>query len=215
MALGSNTSGSANTVIGVNALVSNTTGSSNIALGSFAGFNLTSGSDNIYLGAVNAASPGTESKTIRLGEGQTRIFVAGIAGTPLSGSQVVVTTTGQLGILASSARYKRHIETMGERSLGLFRLRPVTFRYKQDPRGIRQYGLVAEEVAKVYPELVTRGSGGAVESVEYYELIPMLLNEMQRQGQELRGLKAENAALAERLVRLEQAIPRSTLAASR
>jgi hypothetical protein len=212
LALGSNTSGSGNTVVGENALVSNTTGSNNIALGFGAGFNLISGSDNIYLGA---ASPATESKTMRLGEGQTSTFVAGIASTPLRGSQVVVTNSGQLGILASSARYKRDIQAMGARSRGLFQLRPVTFRYKQDPQGIRQYGLVAEEVAKVYPDLVTRGSGGAVESVQYNELIPMLLNELQRQGQELRGLKAQNWALAARLVGLEEAVLHSASLASR
>jgi hypothetical protein len=189
--------------------VSSTTGSNNIALGFNAGFNLTSVSNNIYLGA---ASPATESKTMRLGNTQTRTFVAGIAGTPLSGSQVVVSSSGQLGILASSARYKRNIETMGERSLGLFRLRPVTFRYKQDPQGTRQYGLVAEEVAKVYPELVTKGRGGAVESVQYYELVPMLLNELQQQGMELQELKAQNAALAARLVRLEETPHAASLA---
>jgi hypothetical protein len=125
---------------------------------------------------------------------------------------VVVTTSGQLGILASSARYKRNIETMGERSLVLFRLRPVTFRYKQDPQRMRQYGLVAEEVAEVYPELVRRGSSGAVESVQYYELVPMLVNELQRQRRELQELKAQNAVLSARLVRLEEAPHTASLA---
>jgi hypothetical protein len=195
--------------------VSNKTGGNNIALGQFAGFNLTSGSENIYVGTVNAASPGTESKTIRLGEGQTRTFVAGIGGTPLSGTQVVVTGSGQLGILASSARFKRDIEAMGERTRGLFLLRPVTFRYKQDPRGTRQYGLIAEEVAKVYPELVTRGTDGKIVSVQYQELVPMLLNELQRHEREFQELKAQNSALAERLVRLEEAVPHSASLASR
>ena len=169
----------------------NTTGSNNIVVGQFAGFNLTSGSDNIYLGAVNAAAPATESKTMRLGEGQTSTFVAGIAGTPLSGSQVVVTSTGQLGIIGSSSRFKRDTQAMGQRSLGLLQLRPVTFRYKQDPKGTRQYGLIAEDVAKVYPELVTRGSNGEMQSVQYHELVPMLLNELQRQEREPPG--AEDA----------------------
>ena len=107
------------------------------------------------------------------------------------------------------------------RSPGLFQLRPVIFHYKQDPQGVRQYSLVAEEVAKVYPELVTRRSDGAAESVQYHELIPMLLNEVQHQQQEIVELKAQaqevvelkaqneeqraqNAALAARLERLEQ-----------
>src|SRR5262249_11872540 len=70
-------------------------------------------------------------------------------------------------------------------------LRPVTFRYKQDAQGQQQYGLIAEEVAKVYPELVTKGADGKVESVQYHELIPMLLNEVQHQQHEIAGLKAQ------------------------
>jgi hypothetical protein len=199
----SNTSGSGNTAVGTNALVSNTTGSGNIALGDFSGFNLKSGSGNIYLGSDGGAA--TESNTIRLGQSQTRTFIAGVAGTHISGSQVVVNGAGQLGILASSARYKRDINPMGARSRGLFQLRPVTFRFKQDPERTRQYGLIAEEVAKVYPELVMRRSDGAVESVQYHELIPMLLNELQRQQREL-------TALTTRLVRMEAATHNVTLA---
>jgi small-conductance mechanosensitive channel len=84
---------------------------------------------------------------------------------------------------------------MGARSRKLLALRPVTFRYKQDPQRTRQYGLIAEEVAKIYPALVTRRSDGRVESVQYHELIAMLLNELQRQQRELGELKAQNGAL--------------------
>jgi hypothetical protein len=70
---------------------------------------------------------------------------------------VFVNSNGQLGTLSSSARYKQNIETMGDRSRGLLKLRPVTFHYKSDPNGELQYGLIAEEVAKVYPDLVTKG----------------------------------------------------------
>jgi len=80
----------------------------------------------------------------------------------------------------------------------------VTFRYKQDPQSLRQYGLIAEEVAKVYPELVVRGSKGEIESVQYRELIPLMLNKMQQQQAVLTELKAQNAALQSRLERLEQ-----------
>jgi hypothetical protein len=121
------------------------------------------------------------------------------------GGDVVVNSSGQLGVLSSSARYKRDIQPMAERSKGLWQLRPVTFRYKQDPDHQRQYGLIAEEVAEVYPELVVRGDKGAIESVQYRELIPMMLNEMQRQQAALRALKAQNSALEARLERLEQA----------
>src|SRR5262249_62062200 len=139
-----------------------------------------SGDSNIYLGNTGAT---TESNTMRLGQpsAQTRTFIAGIAGVPISGATVTINNAGQLGIVASSARYKRDIQDMAAGSQGLYRLRPVIFRYKQDPQGQRQYGLIAEEVAKVYPELVTKGADGKVESVQYHELAPMLLNEMQRQ----------------------------------
>jgi hypothetical protein len=209
LALGKSTTGNGNTAIGENALAENTTGSNNIAIGLEAGAKLTSGSDNIYLGAESAVS---EAKTMRLGQDQTHTFVAGIAGHPLIGSQVVVTSAGQLGIVASSARFKRDIQAMGEGSQGLLQLRPVTFRYKQDPQGTRQYGLIAEEVAKVYPELVTRGRDGKVASVQYHELIPMLLNELQRQQREFQELKA---ALTARVTQLEAAVPRSASLASR
>ena len=104
---------------------------------------------------------------------QNPTFIAGIFDRPLSGAaNVIVTSAGRLGVVASSARYKRDIRAMGERTRRLMRLRPVTFRYKQDPLGQRQYGLIAEEVAQVYPELVVRGAKGEVESVQYYRACP-------------------------------------------
>jgi septal ring factor EnvC (AmiA/AmiB activator) len=133
---------------------------------------------------------------MRLGQGQSRTFIAGIFGKTASGGiQMFINNQGQLGTVVSSARYKRDIQAMGERSQGLHQLRPVTFRYKQDPQGQRQYGLIAEEVAKVYPELVVRGSDGKVDAVQYHELIPMLLNEVQHQQQEIAELKTENQSL--------------------
>ena len=128
----------------------------------------------------------------------------------MTGADVVVSSSGRLGVLPSSARYKKDIRLMDERSHGLWQLRPVTFRYKQDPQGERQYGLIAEQVAKVYPELVVRGDKGEIESVQYRELIPLMLNEMQqqqaamqRQQAALTALKAQNDALMARLTRLE------------
>jgi hypothetical protein len=218
-ALINNISGNQNTTIGSAALI-NATGSNNIALGVGAGgLALTSGTNNIYLGAV---APANESNTTRLGQSQNRIFVAGLV--PMSGSQVVVNaSTGQLGFLPSSARYKRDISAMGARSRKLLELRPVTFRYKHDRQRTLQYGLIAEDVAKVYPELVTRRSDGTIESVQYHELIPMLLNELQRQQRELSELKAQSArlqatlagqtaALTARSARLEEASYTSPLA---
>ncbi|HVA67904.1 MAG TPA: tail fiber domain-containing protein, partial [Candidatus Binataceae bacterium] len=99
----------------------------------------------------------------------------------------------------SSARYKRDIHDMGQSSDNLMKLRPVTFRYKADPAGTLQYGLVAEEVAKLYPELVTRGIDGRVQSVRYTVLTAMLLNELQKQAR-------ENSTLAERNRKLAAAV---------
>ena len=216
-----NTTGSYNTALGYEALY-NSTGSRNTAVGYNAGIHLQSGDNNIYLGNTG---PSTESTTMRLGSVQTRTFIAGVKGVPISGAMVTINNAGQLGIVASSARYKRDIADMRERSQGLYQLRPVTFRYKQDAQGQRQYGLIAEDVAKVYPELVTKGADGKVESVQYHELIPMLLNEVQRQQQEIvelkaqtqqvAELKAQNAALAARLERLEQGATRTATAATR
>jgi Chaperone of endosialidase len=238
--LSGNTTGNDNTAVGISALGRTTTSNNNIAVGANAGGNLTSGSNNIYLGHGGV---GSESGTIRIGTPtqQTRVLIAGIAGSHVSGSQVVINSKGRLGVVSSSARYKRDIHPMGERSQGLFQLRPVTFRYKQDPLGQRQYGLIAEEVAKVYPELVTKGPDGKVESVQYHELIPMLLNEVQHQQQEISELKGQaqqvatqsqelaelraqnerlqavlvehNAALAARLEQLEHAPHGATVAA--
>ncbi len=220
--LAANTIGSFNTAVGDSALL-NVSGNSNfnLALGSNAGKNLTSGSNNIYLGSVGGAA--TESNTLRLGGGQSRAFVAGVYAAHATARQVFVNSNGQLGTLASSARYKHDIQDMNERSRGLFQLRPVTFRYNFEPDGERQYGLIAEEVEKVYPDLVTRDENGRVESVQYHELIPMLLNELQHQqkaldaqAQQIAELRIQNArvqaALAEqnaefaaRLQRLETA----------
>ena len=128
-------------------------------------------------------SAATDANTIRLGTQGTQkaTYIAGISGTAMNGADVVVSSSGQLGVLTSSARFKRDIQPLDERSRGLWQLRPVTFRYKQDPQGERQYGLIAEEVAKVYPELVVRGDKGEIESVQYRELIPLMLNEMQHE----------------------------------
>lgn len=237
-ALRSNTTGSRNPAGGALALFSNSTGSNNIALGDRAGLLLTSGDNNIYLGNKG---PSTESNTMRLGGTlQTQTFIAGIASTNVSGAIVLIDNSGQLGVSLSSARYKRDIHALGARSRGLLQLRPVTFRYRQDPEGLRQYGLLAEEVAGVYPELVTRGAQGQVEAVRYQELIPLLLNELQHQEQALgaqtrqlaelktqneslraalvqqgAAQRAETAALAARLEQLEAAAPRAATLARR
>jgi hypothetical protein len=202
-ALFSNTVGLHNTAVGTIALYHHTTGHSNTALGYQSGYNVTTGSNNIEVGSTGTSA---DANTIRLGTQGTQkaTYIAGISGTPMTGADVVVSSTGRLGVLPSSARFKRDIQPLNNRSQGLWQLHPVTFRYRQDP-GQRQYGLIAEQVAKVYPELVVCGDKGEIESVQYRELIPLMLNEMQHQQAALAELKTQNAALKERLERLEQA----------
>src|SRR5262249_33748171 len=141
--------------------------------------------NNLYIGNQGV---GDESQTIRIGTAQTGTFIAGIANASVGNAATVIidTTTGQLGIPLSSARYKQDIEAMANRSEGLLKIRPVTFVYKDDASAApRRFGLIAEEVAAVYPELVTRTASGEVQTVKYYELIPMLLNELQHEHEAL------------------------------
>jgi len=212
-ALGLNTTGSSNTALGSAALIVNTTGNRNtgvgfralqnstgtrnIGIGYLAGTTLTSGNNNIYIG--NQGN-GDENQTIRIGTAQTQTFIAGITGSVDNSSPVVIdTATGQLGIPSSSARYKRDIEVMANRSEGLLKLRPVTFAYEDDAAAAPHYGLVAEEVATVYPELVTRTATGEVQTVKYHELISMLLNELQREHQARQDDRAEMVLLRKQL----------------
>jgi len=160
--------------------------------------NLTTGHNNIYIG--NQGGTGSEFQTIRIGTAQTQTFISGIAGnTSVANAAPVVidTTTGQLGIviIVSSARYKQDSAPIGAGSDGVLQLRPVTCAYKDDPKHVKHYGLIAEEVAAVYPELVTRAATGEVQAVKYQELIPMLLNELQREHQEVAKLRGELAEL--------------------
>ncbi len=177
-ALINNTTGNNNTAGGVRVLFNNTTGSHNIALGFNAGVNLTTGNSNIDIG--NAGMAG-DAETIRIGVlgTQTRTFVAGISGSPITGTSVVVNSNGHLGTVASSQRFKDDIKPMGKASEAILALKPVTFHYKKqvDPEGIPQFGLVAEDVVKVNPDLVVRDSKGEVYTVRYEALNAMLLNE--------------------------------------
>src|SRR5262249_27258483 len=157
-ALIENITGNFNTATGFFALAANTTGNRNIAVGSGAGQNLTTGSNNIDIGNLGVAG---ESNTIRIGtEGvQRAVAIAGIRGGVVArGVGVLVGIHGGLGTATSSARFKEAIKPMGRASEAILSLKPVTFRYKRalDPEGIPQFGLVAEEVAKVNPDLVAR-----------------------------------------------------------
>jgi hypothetical protein len=194
----SNSTGDNNVGLGYEALFSNTTGSNNIAVGVNAGYLLTYGSNNIDIGNEGVAG---ESGAIRIGAvgTNTDVFIAGITGSKVTGSAVYVTSSGQLGVLASSERYKMEVASMGSGSDKLAELRPVTFRLKTDLSRERQYGLIAEEVAKVYPELVIRGPSGAIEGVRYEELSPMLLNEAQQQRRKIDEQAQEITVLQKQL----------------
>ncbi len=114
---------------------------------------------------------------------------------------MVVASNGRLGVAPSSARYKHDIHDMAGASSRLLKLRPVSFRYNNDPSGAIQYGLVAEEVAKVYPELVVYGPDGKVQTVRYSMLSSMLLNELQKQARQndlqARQIRRLSAQMAE------------------
>jgi hypothetical protein len=192
-----NTTGSRNTADGDAALEFNTIGNNNVALGYLAGQNLTTGSNNIDIGA-NVPGVAKEANTIRIGKQGTQktTFVAGIFGTAVTGSTVVVNSTGKLGVATSSARFKEAIKPMDKASEAVLALKPVTFRYKQelDPDRIPQFGLVAEEVEKVNPDLVIRGEDGKVMTVRYEAVNAMLLNEFLK---EHRKVEEQKAGLAE------------------
>ena len=189
-ALRSNTTGANNVAEGGFALSRNTTGSSNIALGFNAGSNLTTGSNNIDIGAFGAAD---ESNTIRIGRPalQNSTFIAGIFGVPMSGSVVVVNSSGKLGVTTSSARFKDNIKPMGKASEMILALKPVTFRYQKelDSESIPQFGLIAEEVERVNPDLVARDAKGKVNSVRYEAVNAMLLNEFLKEHCTVQELK--------------------------
>jgi trimeric autotransporter adhesin len=210
VALTSNTQGSSNTANGVGALSRNTTGSANVALGVDAGSNLTTGSNNIDIGNAGVAG---ESRTIRIGttRTQSKTYIAGISGVAVpAGVGVIVGTDGKLGTVVSSERFKNRIKPMEKVSEAILALKPVTFRYKKelDPDGVPQFGLVAEDVAKVNPNLVARDEQGKPYTVRYDAVNAMLLNEflkahskIEEQGKEIVELKA---ALKQQAAQLEK-----------
>jgi hypothetical protein len=214
-ALQQNTSGHNNTALGNQALGDNT-GNYNIGIGDGAGDVLTTGSNNIDIGNEGGNAGGPESGTIRIGtQGlQTATFIAGIFGTAKikKGCEVVVENSGLLGCVKSSARYKRDIRDMGDASDKLMKLRPVRFAYKDDTTGVQQYGLIAEEVEKVYPELVIDGADGRAETVEYQILPAMLLNEVQKQHKQIEQRSAEVAALRAQVTELKASMRRQNVA---
>ncbi len=209
-ALQNNTTGYQNTAIGTEALGLNTTGNNNIAIGYNAALNVSnSNSNNIHIGSLGTVGDGAaaNSGVIRIGTAgmQASFFVAGVSGVPTglgSPVPVLIDANGQLGTMSSSRRFKEDIQDMGDASSGLMRLRPVTFRYKQpyqDGSKPIDYGLIAEEVADVYPDLVAYSPSGEVQTVQYQKVNAMLLNEVQKQHRETSELKARLTELEKQL----------------
>jgi hypothetical protein len=186
LALVNNTGGGSNTALGAGALLNNT-GSNNTAIGEAAGDNQTTGSNNVYIGQGIEGVAG-ESDTCRI----KSIF----GQTAASGSAVFITSGNKLGTMTSSARFKDEIKPIEKTSEAIFGLRPVSFRYKKeiDPQRIPQFGLIAEEVEKVNPDLVIHDRNGRPQTVRYEQINAMLLNEFLK---EHRKTEAQEATIAE------------------
>ncbi len=219
-ALMENTTGSPNTAIGAYALEANTTGNENIALGDGAlrgnvsgtwniavgpeaGSTILNTSHNIHIGHTGVA---TDSGVLRIGNSlsQTTAFIAGIRGVTTIANNaipVVIDSNGQLGTISSSIRFKEDVRDLGGVSSRIFQLRPVSFRYKGQ-MGNAHYGLIAEEVDQVMPELAVHGKDGQIETVAYHELPPLLLSEVQKQQKAIERLEVDNADLRQQLAEI-------------
>jgi hypothetical protein len=193
--------------MGQNALKNNTSGSNNVGIGYNAGQNLTTGADNIDIG--NEGRVG-DSGVIRIGKNGTQAsaFVAGIAGTAVNGSPVVVSANGKLGVAPSSAQFKDEIKPMDRASEAILALKPMTFHYKSDldPEGIPQFGLVAEQVEKVDPQLVTRDAHGKAYTVRYEAVNAMLLNEFLKEHRKVEAQSRREAEQQASIAKLESMV---------
>jgi Chaperone of endosialidase len=210
LALSNNTEGDFNTATGEAALFLNTTGNGNTATGAGALTNNTSGGGNIAMGADAAVSVTTANNVICIGlPGQNvsnSCYIGQIFGaTSASGTAVFINSDGKLGTTASSRRFKEEIRPMEQASEALFALKPVAFRYKKgiDPQGIAQFGLVAEEVERVNPDLVVRDDKGEIYTVRYEQINAMLLNEFLK---EHRRVEEQGATITQQRKDFEAAI---------
>jgi hypothetical protein len=202
-ALFSNTSGVFNTAVGYRALYGNTTGHDNVALGHQAGTFLLSGSGNVYIGSDVNGNGGAESN---------RTYIRNIKDTTVSGGFADFVTvdlnTGVLGHASSSRRYKEDIHPMNNASEALYQLKPVTYRYKKEIDSTRSpaFGLIAEEVAEVNPDLVARNSQDQPESVHYEMVNAMLLNEFLKEHRKVEEQEASITRLKSTVAKQEATI---------
>jgi hypothetical protein len=198
-ALANNTTGPANTGIGSEALSNNTTGQDNVAVGFRAGNNQTIGSSNVYIGAGVGGFAAESHHT----------YIRNIEATSVSGggtdTVTINLTTGLLGHLSSSRRYKEDIKPMNNASETLYRLKPVSYRYKKEIDSTQSpaFGLIAEEVAEVNPDLVARNAGGQVESVHYEMVSAMLLNEFLKEHRKVEQQQVRITELNSRVAKQE------------
>ena len=197
LASGGGSSSSFNTAIGYQALFNSTDGFFNVAIGFHALFNQTLAVDNIALGANAGSNVVTADNVICIGTavsganvGNT-CFIGNIFGVTTGGvgSPVLVDSSGQLGTMSSSRRFKKEIKPMEQASEAILSLNPVTFHYKNDGRATPQFGLIAEEVAEIDPDLVVRDVDGEIYTVRYEAVNAMLLNEFLKEHRKVEELK--------------------------
>ena len=203
-ALGNNTGGNSNTAIGGHTLLANTTGNGNTAVGRNALSLNSTGNNNVSLGAGAGTQVATASNVICIGTNVSganvndSCFIGNIRGAVVApdAQQVLIDSAGKLGTTSgSSSRFKKDIKAMKNASEAILALRPVKFHYRSDDTNMSQFGLIAEEVAKVSPDLVLRDKNGQVYTVRYDAVNAMLLNEFLKEHKTVRGLKKEIAAL--------------------
>ena len=196
-ALPNNSTGGGNTAIGNAALLANTIGDSNTAIGTGAlAFN-TTGSENTALGAGSGGNVTTATGVICIGSNGANVnnscFIGNIYGVPTVIAEplpVLIDSAGQLGTMSSSKRFKKQIKPMDRASEAILAFKPVTFHYKTDTKGTPQFGLIAEEVAKVNPDLVVRDENGEIYTVRYDAVNAMLLNEFLKEHRKVEELQA-------------------------
>jgi uncharacterized coiled-coil protein SlyX len=212
-ALASNTEGNGNTAIGDSALTNNTTGGDNTAIGDFALANNTTGTLNTALGNSAGNGVNTANNVICIGTNGADLsnscFIGQIFGQPVdpaTGTAVFVDTNGKLGTMVSSRRFKHDIKPMDKSSEAILALKPVTFHYKSDSKGTPQFGLIAEDVAAVNPDLVVRDKHGEIYTVRYDAVNAMLLNEFLKEHRKVKDQEARIGGLKSRAEEQEATI---------
>jgi uncharacterized coiled-coil protein SlyX len=210
-ALFSNTTGTGNTASGYVALVNNSTGTGNTASGYVALANNSTGSDNTALGHLAGENVTTANNVIAIGAPGANVsnscFIGEIFNrTASGGTAVFINSSGLLGTVTSSRRFKKEIKPMDSASEAILALKPVTFHYKSDAKGIPQFGLIAEEVAEINPDLVVRDENGEIYTVRYDAVNAMLLNEFLKEHRKMQEQEATIAGLKSRVAKQEATI---------